>query len=65
MTGADAAVAIANVRTVVRAQLREPVAADLPEGQRVEVAEVPVRRVGIYAPGGRAVKLVWGSGRRR
>ncbi len=32
-----------NVRAVVDAQLREPVSVDLPEGQRVEVAEVPVR----------------------
>jgi histidinol dehydrogenase len=27
---------------------------DLPEGQRVEVAEVPVRRAGVYVPGGQA-----------
>src|SRR5918996_728996 len=33
--------AAANVRTVAEAQLRPPVAVDLPEGQRVEVAEVP------------------------
>jgi histidinol dehydrogenase len=46
--------AIANVRTVAMAQLREAVAVELPEGQRVDVAEVPVHRVGIYAPGGRA-----------
>jgi histidinol dehydrogenase len=46
--------AITNVRAVGRAQLREAVAVDLPEGQRVEVAEVPVRRAGIYVPGGRA-----------
>lgn len=46
--------AIANVQTVVEAQLRDPVAVELPEGQRVEVAEVPVGRVGIYAPAGRA-----------
>jgi histidinol dehydrogenase len=46
--------AIANVRAVARAQLRDPVAVDLPEGQRVEVVEVPVRRAGIYVPGGRA-----------
>jgi histidinol dehydrogenase len=43
-----------NVRTVAEAQLRDPVAASLPEGQRVEVAEVPVGRVGVYVPGGRA-----------
>jgi histidinol dehydrogenase len=46
--------AIANVRAVAQAQLREAVAVDLPEGQRVEVAEVPVRRAGVYVPGGRA-----------
>jgi histidinol dehydrogenase len=46
--------AIANVRAVARAQLRDAVAVDLPEGHRVEVAEVPVRRAGIYVPGGRA-----------
>jgi histidinol dehydrogenase len=48
-------VAIENVRAVVNAQLHEPVAVELPQGQRVEIAETPVRRVGIYAPGGRAV----------
>ena len=46
--------AIANVKAVAEAQLRDPVAVDLPEGQRVEVAEVPVRRAGVYVPGGRA-----------
>jgi histidinol dehydrogenase len=46
--------AIANVRSVAQAQLREAVAVDLPQGQRVEVAEVPVRRAGVYVPGGRA-----------
>ncbi len=46
--------AVDNVRTVARAQLREPVVVDLPQGQGVEIAEVPVRRVGVYAPGGRA-----------
>ena len=46
--------AIANVRQVATAQLHEAVAVDLPEGQRVEVAEVPVRRAAIYVPGGRA-----------
>jgi histidinol dehydrogenase len=43
-----------NVRTVAEAQLREAAAMELPEGQRVEVAEIPVGRVGIYVPGGRA-----------
>jgi histidinol dehydrogenase len=46
--------AVRNVRAVAEAQLREPVAVDLPEGQRVEVDEVPLGRVGIYVPGGRA-----------
>jgi histidinol dehydrogenase len=46
--------AIANVRSVAEAQVHEPVAVDLTEGQRVEVAEIPVGRAGIYVPGGRA-----------
>jgi histidinol dehydrogenase len=49
--------AIANVRTVAEAQLRAPVGVDLPEGQLVEVADVPVGRVGVYVPGGRAPYL--------
>jgi histidinol dehydrogenase len=47
--------AVANVRAVVEAQLHDRVEVRLPEGQRVDVQEVPVRRAGIYAPGGRAV----------
>jgi len=43
-----------NVRAVVEAQLRGPVAVELPEGQRVEVVEVPVGRAGVYVPAGRA-----------
>ncbi|MDQ4049160.1 MAG: histidinol dehydrogenase [Actinomycetota bacterium] len=46
--------AIANVRTVVEAQLREPVTVELPEGQRIEVVELPVRRAGVCVPAGRA-----------
>jgi histidinol dehydrogenase len=46
--------AVANVRAVARAQLRDPVRAELPQGQSVEVVEVPVRRAGVYVPGGRA-----------
>jgi len=46
--------AVQNVRAVARAQLHEPVVVPLDQGQRVEIAEVPVRRVGVYAPGGRA-----------
>ena len=46
--------AIRNIRAVVRAQLAEPLAVDLPEGHRVEIVEAPVRRAGLYVPGGRA-----------
>ena len=46
--------AVANVREVAAAQLREPVGVRLPEGQTVEVAELPMRRAGVYVPGGRA-----------
>jgi histidinol dehydrogenase len=46
--------AVDNVRAVARAQLHDPVEVSLPQGQRVEIAELPVRRVGVYAPGGRA-----------
>jgi histidinol dehydrogenase len=49
--------AIGNVRAVAEAQIHAPVALDLPEGHRVEVAEVPVARAGIYVPGGRAPYL--------
>jgi len=47
-------VAIANVSAVAEAQLRDPVAVELPQGQRVEVVELPVRRAAAYVPGGRA-----------
>lgn len=43
-----------NVRMVAEAQVRDPVAISLPEGQEVVVAEQPVARAGMYAPGGRA-----------
>ena len=46
--------AVANVDAVVEAQLRDRVSIELPQGHRVEVAEVPVERVGVYAPAGRA-----------
>ena len=46
--------AIANVRAVARASVRPTAEVDLPAGQRVEVAELPVRRAGAYVPGGRA-----------
>ena len=46
--------AIANVKAVAEAQLREAVPVELAEGQLVEVADVPVGRAGVYAPGGQA-----------
>ena len=47
--------AIANVRAVARAQVRdETVTVELPEGHTVEVLEHPVRRAAVYVPGGRA-----------
>ena len=46
--------AVANVREVAEAQLREPLAVPLEDGQQVEIAEVPVRRAAGYVPGGRA-----------
>jgi histidinol dehydrogenase len=46
--------AIANVRAVAEAQLRDPVDVSLPQGQSVRIGEVPVGRVGVYVPGGRA-----------
>jgi histidinol dehydrogenase len=46
--------AIANVRAVAAAQLRDPVTVELEQGQRVEVAELPVRRAAVYVPAGRA-----------
>jgi histidinol dehydrogenase len=49
--------AIANVRTVAQAQLGEPVTVDGPQGQLIEVSELPVGRAGIYVPGGRAPYL--------
>ena len=47
--------AIANVRAVAKAQVRdELVTVELPEGHTVEVVERPVRRTAVYVPGGRA-----------
>jgi histidinol dehydrogenase len=46
--------AIENVRAVASAQLSPDRSVDLPEGHRVELAELPVRRAGAYVPGGRA-----------
>ena len=44
----------ANVRAVAEAQLRGETVVELPQGQRVAVAELPVRRAAAYVPGGRA-----------
>ncbi|MEA2458602.1 MAG: histidinol dehydrogenase [Thermoleophilaceae bacterium] len=46
--------AIANVRAVARAGVRDTTRVELPEGQIVEIAELPVRRAAAYVPGGRA-----------
>jgi len=60
LRGLDAAVrdglrtAIENVRTVAESGISPDHAVELPQGQRVTVREVPVRRVAIYVPGGRA-----------
>jgi histidinol dehydrogenase len=47
-------VARANVKAVAEAQMAYGTVVEVAEGQYVEIAEVPVRRVGIYVPGGRA-----------
>ena len=47
-------VAIANVRAVAQAGVDGEAAVTLPEGQRVTLREVPVRRAAVYVPGGRA-----------
>jgi histidinol dehydrogenase len=46
--------AIENVRSVAEAESRDSLRVELPQGQQVELRELPVRRAGIYAPGGRA-----------
>jgi histidinol dehydrogenase len=46
-------VAIANVRTVAEAGVGQDREVRLPQGQRVLLREVPVRRAAIYVPGGR------------
>ena len=52
--------AIANVRAMVAAQLRDPVVVELDAGQRIEVAEVAVRRAAIYVPAaGRPTRRPW------
>jgi histidinol dehydrogenase len=45
--------AIANVAAVAGASLGDDAEIELPQGQRVAVRELPVRRAAIYAPGGR------------
>jgi histidinol dehydrogenase len=47
-------VAVDNITRVAKAELRDSVRVDLPEGQRVQLRDLPVRRAGVYAPGGRA-----------
>lgn len=47
-------VAIENVRRVASAQLAESAPVELPDGQRVELVDVPLRRAAAYVPGGRA-----------
>lgn len=46
--------ALANVSAVARAQIGGDMAVELPEGQRVQLAELPVGRAAAYVPGGRA-----------
>ena len=61
--------AVANVKAVARAQVRdEPVTVELPQGHTVEVVERPVRRAAVYVPGGRAPypsTVVMGAGTAR
>jgi histidinol dehydrogenase len=47
-------VAIANVRKVAEPQVAHGTVVEPGEGQYIEIAEVPVRRAGIYVPAGRA-----------
>jgi histidinol dehydrogenase len=46
--------AIQNVRIVAEAEQPRTASATLPQGQHVELRDLPVRRVGAYVPGGRA-----------
>jgi histidinol dehydrogenase len=43
-----------NVRLVSEAEQARGTTVELPQGQRVELRDLPVRRVGAYVPGGRA-----------
>jgi len=47
-------IAMANVAAVAGASLGDDAELRLPQGQRIRVRELPVRRAGIYVPGGRA-----------
>lgn len=48
-------VAAENIRRVAEAQVRAaPIEVSPPQGQRIRIADVPVRSAGIYVPGGRA-----------
>jgi histidinol dehydrogenase len=47
-------VAIANVKAVAEVQVGHGAVVELGEGHYIEIAEVPVRRAGIYVPSGRA-----------
>ena len=47
-------IAMANVAAVAGASLGDDAELRLPQGQRILVRELPVRRAGIYVPGGRA-----------
>ena len=47
-------VAMANVAAVAGASLGDDAELSLPQGQRIHVRELPVRRAAIYVPGGRA-----------
>ena len=48
------ALAAVNVRDVAAAGVLPDRELELPQGQRVVVREIPVRRAGVYVPGGRA-----------
>ncbi|HZO59259.1 MAG TPA: histidinol dehydrogenase [Solirubrobacterales bacterium] len=50
--GLDAA--IANVERLARAELADDLVVDMPQGHSVTITELPVRRAGVYVPGGRA-----------
>ena len=47
-------VAIRNVKAVAQAQVGQDAFVELSDGQYIELAEVPVKRAGIYVPSGRA-----------